>query len=153
MELTVKAALEEAVDTERKTLEFLEGLRKVVKNLGTKTLIDDLSAKIGKLKVQLEEALANEDIEGLGLNAKCYFGDLGIGKYKMHEVVREEMSGQDVLTIAIQYEEKALKFYESLAEQFQGQPSERLFLKLAVEKACMRNDLQRMYDEIVMQEN
>jgi len=63
------------------------------------------------------------------------------------------MTVQDVLMIAMKHEDNSRIFYEKLAERFKGQEVEELFKRLAIEESCHRNNIQKMYDEIILTEN
>ncbi|WP_022851197.1 ferritin family protein [Limisalsivibrio acetivorans] len=153
MDADVRKALEEAKVKKELSFEFYEKLLNVVSDLSTKALIKDLMEQKDKHTKAIKEALEQGSLDGLGLDVSCRWKGLGIGKNAKPEVVTGELTVQDVLLIAIRYEENSVKYYEDLAEKFKGQPAGDVFDRLASDEACHRNDIQRMYDDIVNMEN
>lgn len=153
MDASVRKALEEAKEKKALSYEFYDKLLKVVSDLSTKELIKDLMEQKSKHKEIIEQALETGSLENLGLDVSCRWKGLGIGQGVKPEVVTGELTVQDVLLIAIRYEDNSVKYYEDLAEKFKDTPAGDVFFKLASDEACHRNDVQRMYDDIVNLEN
>jgi rubrerythrin len=153
MENDVRKALEEAGEKKKLSYEFYKKLLNVVSDLSTKALIKDLVEQKKKHGEIIEQALETGSLDNLGLDVSCRWKGLGIGEGVKPEVVTGELTVQDVLLIAIRYEENSVKYYEKLAEDFKGSPAGEVFFKLASDEACHRNEVQRMYDDIVNLEN
>lgn len=153
MDVTVRKALEEAKEKKALSYEFYNKLLKVVADLSTKELIKELLEQKKKHTEIIERALDSGSLENLGLDVSCRWKGLGIGTGVKPKVVTGELTVQDVLLIAIRYEENSVKYYEELAEKFKDQPAGGVFFKLASDEACHRNDVQRLYDDIVNLEN
>jgi|Wag4MinimDraft_13_1082653.scaffolds.fasta_scaffold01335_5 rubrerythrin len=152
-EITIKKALEDAKEKEDLAYEFYKKLENVVSDLGAKSIIRELAEEEVKHKELIDEVIKTGKISEIGLNTKCYYTDLGISKIVLPEVITEDLSVQDVLRIAMKHEDNSRIFYEKMAERFKGEEAEELFQKLAVEESCHRNNIQEIYDDIVLSEN
>jgi len=155
MELTVKEALEEAAQKEQLAYEFYNKLLDVVKDLSAKEILKDLAKQELEHKAVIEEALEKGTLDVIGLNQKCSFVNYGIGVAPTvkPEVVTESLNVQEILIIAIKHEENSRLFYEEMAKRFENTAAADAFTRLAEEEACHRNDIQRMYDDIINLEN
>ncbi|MCA1926918.1 MAG: ferritin family protein [Calditerrivibrio sp.] len=153
MEITIREALEDAKEKETFAYEFYMKLLDFVKDLGAKSIIRELAEEEVKHRELIESVMSGGKISNLGLDVKCYYTDLGISKIVLPKVIKEDMTVQDILQIAMKHEDNSRVFYEKLADKFSGQEVEELFRRLAIEEACHRNNIQKMYDEIILTEN
>jgi len=153
MEITIREALDDARQKEILAYEFYQKLLSYVKDLGAKAIIRELAEEEFKHRDLIDKIIETGDIDIIGLDTKCYYTDLGITDIVLPKVIKDDMSVQDILRIAIKHEDNSSVFYEKLADRFKGQEVENLFRKLAVEEACHRNNIQRIYDEVILSEN
>lgn len=153
MEITIREALEDAKEKETLAYDFYMKLLDFVKDLGAKSIIRELAEEEVKHKELIESVIKSGKISYLGMDIKCYYTDLGISKIVLPKVIKEDMTVQDILQIAMKHEDNSRVFYEKLADKFSGQEVEELFRRLAIEEACHRNNIQKMYDEIILTEN
>lgn len=153
MEITIKEALEDAKQKEVLANEFYMKLYDYVKDLGAKAIIKELADEEIKHRELIQSIIDGGKISELGQDIKYYYTDLGISKLVLPRVITPEMSVQDILRIAMKHEDNSRIFYEKLAEKFAGSEVEELFRKLAVEESVHRNNIQKMYDEIILTEN
>jgi len=153
MEITIREALEDAKEKEILAYEFYQKLLTYVKDLGAKAIIRELAEEEIKHRDLIDKIMTTGDIKIAGLDTKCYYTDLGITNMVLPKVIKEDMSVQDILRIAIKHEDNSRIFYEKLADKYKGQEVEELFRRLAVEEACHRNNIQKIYDEIILTEN
>jgi rubrerythrin len=153
MEESVRQALEEAKERKALSCAFYEKLLLAVSDLSTKELIKELIEQKRKHMNNITEALNTGTFDKLGLDVSCRWKGLGIGEGVKPKVVTGELTVQDVLLIAIRYEDDSIKYYEKLAEKFASTPAAEVFTRLAADEACHRNDVQFMYDDIVNREN
>jgi rubrerythrin len=153
MEITIREALDDARQKEILAYEFYQKLLSYVKDLGAKAIIRELAEEEIKHRDLIDKIIETGDIDIIGLDTKCYYTDLGITDIVLPKVIKDDMSVQDILRIAIKHEDNSRVFYEKLADRFKGQEVENLFRKLAVEEACHRNNIQRIYDEVILSEN
>lgn len=153
MEITIREALDDARQKEILAYEFYQKLLSYVKDLGAKAIIRELAEEEIKHRDLIDKIIETGDIDIIGLDTKCYYTDLGITDIVLPKVIKDDMSVQDILRIAIKHEDNSSVFYEKLADRFKGQEVENLFRKLAVEEACHRNNIQRIYDEVILSEN
>lgn len=155
MEITVRQALEDASLKEQLAYEFYKKLLDVVKDLSAKEVLKELAQQELDHKNIIDKALEQGTLDALGLDASCNYKNLGIGVSSglKPEVVTEGLNVQDVLLIAIKHEENSRLFYEEMVQRFKGTDAEAAFTKLAIEEACHRNEIQKMYDDIINLEN
>lgn len=153
MEASVRQALEEAKERKALSCAFYDKLLLAVSDLSTKELIKELIEQKTKHLKSINEALEKGSLEQLGLDVSCRWKGLGIGEGIKPKVVTGELTVQDVLLIAIRYEDDSIKYYEKLAEKFEHTPDGEVFRRLAADEACHRNEVQFMYDDIVNREN
>lgn len=153
MEITIREALEDAKQKEILAYEFYQKLMTYVKDLGAKAIIKELAEEEVKHRDLIDKIMQTGDINIVGLDTKCYYTDLGITNIVLPKVITEDMSVQDILRIAMKHEDNSRVFYEKLADKFKGQEVEELFRRLAVEEACHRNNIQKIYDEVILTEN
>lgn len=153
MEITVREALEDAKERESLAYEFYLKLQDYVKDLGAKAIIRELADEEIKHRELIDAVIKEGKISKIGLDTKCYYTDLGISNLVLPKVITEDMTVQDVLMIAMKHEDNSRIFYEKLADRFKGQEVEELFRRLAIEESCHRNNIQKMYDEIILTEN
>lgn len=153
MEITIREALEDAKEKEILAYEFYQKLLTYVKDLGAKAIIRELAEEEVKHRDLIDKIIGTGDLNIAGLDTKCYYTDLGITDMVLPKVIKEDMSVQDILRIAIKHEDNSRIFYEKLADKYKGQEVEELFRRLAVEEACHRNNIQKIYDDIILTEN
>lgn len=153
MEITIREALEDAKQKEILAYEFYQKLMTYVKDLGAKAIIKELAEEEVKHRDLIDKIIETGDINVVGLDTKCYYTDLGITNIVLPKVITEDMTVQDILRIAMKHEDNSRVFYEKLADKFKGQEVEELFRRLAVEEACHRNNIQKIYDEVILTEN
>lgn len=153
MDLTVREALEDAIKREDVAYDYFTKLQAMVKDPGTKKLLEELAEEELQHKAEMQKLLDTGDVSGVDLSCSCAYRDLGLQDTLANKAIDENVTVQDVLAIAIKAEDSARLFYEGLAEQFKGQEVEKLFVKLACDEMCHRNEFQKMYDEIVYSEN
>ncbi|KAA0257711.1 rubrerythrin [Deferribacter autotrophicus] len=152
-EITLKKALEDALDKEQKAHDFYMKLYDLLSDLGAKAIIKELAEEEVKHREMITKAMETGKIEHIGLDTKFYTTDLGIAQMVLPQVITEDMSVQDVLRIAMKHEDNSRIFYEKLAEKFAGSEAEEFFRRMAVEEANHRNKIQNIYDDIVYDEN
>ncbi len=152
-EITIKEALEDAKEKEILAYEFYKKLENIVQDLGAKSIIRELAEEELKHRDLIDQVIKSGDIDAIGLESKYYYTDLGISKIVLPQVITEDMSVQDVLRIAMKHEDNSRIFYEKLADKFKGEKVEKLFRNLAIEESGHRNNIQKIYDDIIFSEN
>ncbi|MGA1846411.1 ferritin family protein [Deferribacter abyssi] len=152
-EITLKKALEDALDKEQKAHDFYMKLCELITDLGAKSIIKELAEEEIKHKEMIKTAIETGKIEHIGPETKFYTTDLGIAQMVLPQVITEDLSVQDVLRIAMKHEDNSRVFYEKLAEKFKGTETEDFFKRMAIEEATHRNKIQNIYDDIIYEEN
>jgi len=153
MEATVIEALKEAANKEQLTYDFYQKLLDLVSDLSSKAIIKELMETKQRFKKEIEDSIMCGCLDKLGLDSSCKLRDLGIGKTGHSEVVKPDLNVQELLLIAIRHEDGSIKFYESMADKFEGTEAGEAFKRLAYDVACHKKDIQYIYDDIVNLEN
>jgi len=79
--------------------------------------------------------------------------NLKISDYLVDVEITPQSSIQDILIFSMKCEQKAVEMYTHLQEEYTGQAEKDLFSKLAREELKHKNDLEKLYDDFVYQEN
>ncbi|MCD4817351.1 MAG: ferritin family protein [Candidatus Cloacimonetes bacterium] len=79
--------------------------------------------------------------------------DLHISDYIVSAEPSDDMSYQDILTIAIKREEAAAILYSNMAEMINDAELKNLFKKLAAEEAGHKLKFEKIYDDEILKEN
>ena len=124
-----------------------------MEDLGTKSMIKELAAEELMHKDIINKAIDEGQIENIKLGEKCYILDLGIANIVTPEVVDKDMTVGTVLRIAMKYSENMRLFYENMANRFKGNEVEKIFRQCEHEEMCHRNNIQLLYDDLILSEN
>ncbi len=142
---SIDEVLEFAINREKEAVQFY-------KDLSKHELIADLAATFTEL--------AQEEAKHVKLLTNIAKNKTPITSYKLHEVTNlkisdylvemeysEGMPMQDILVLAMQREEKALKLYTNLATGSSNDEFTKLFMFLAQEEAKHKLIFERLYDD------
>ena len=116
-------------------------------------MIKELASEELNHKNIINTAIDKGQIENIKLGEKCYILDLGIANIVTPEVVEKDMSVGTVLRIAMKYSENMRLFYQNMAGRFRGEEVEKIFKQLEHEEMCHRNNIQLLYDDMILSEN
>jgi len=140
-----------ALDKETEARDFYMQAVDLVKILGTKALLREL-AKMEQGHIDLiTKALETGVVETIGRPVEIQ--DIRLSDYLIpEEQITNKSTSQDIMTIAIQREARAEKFYTDIAGSFQGSDVESLFRRLAGEESNHRGWLEKEYEDVYMKE-
>ena len=79
--------------------------------------------------------------------------DMKISDYMVNMEYRPDMEFQDIMVLAMKREDKAVKLYEELAGTCTDREVCKLFAMMAEEEKKHKFDLEKEYEETVLQEN
>lgn len=146
---TVDEILDFAMNSEQKAVDFYTGLAAKVKNEEMKTVFLEFAqeevghkARIQKIKEERIFVLPKEKI-----------ADLKVSDYVDSVEVREDMSYQEALIVAMNREKAAFNLYTRLAGKTEVPELKSLFLSLAQEESKHKLRFEMEYDEYVLREN
>ena len=146
---TLKEILEVAIDFERTARDFYTDLiPKVKKNI--RYLVEELAEEEQEHFDLFSEMLARSDIEEqLKMEIERPASDNKFSDCIHLPDLGESPNDQDVLQYALMREHTAMEQYHSLAQSTEDGPIHDLFLFLANEETKHKNELEKIYYEVV----
>ncbi|MBD3288965.1 hypothetical protein GF337_09195 [candidate division KSB1 bacterium] len=150
-EMTIKDALQLAIDEEIKAYNLYNETSQKVKNSGARKMLVELANEELKHREALEKIITNDDYKALG-NA-IDRNKFGIAEFLEETQLKETASIQEILIFAIKEEEKALNFYNAMKLNFPGTDMQEVFGRLAAEEMGHKQKLEREYEEHILREN
>lgn len=149
--MTIKKALQVAIQEEIKAYNLYMETREKVTNSGTKAMLLDLAdQELGHRKL-LENIIHEENYLELGDNIQQE--SQAIAEFLVTSELNKNATPQDVMIFAMKEEEKAFNFYDYLKNNFMGTELENIFSRLAAEERGHKIKLEREYDEYILREN
>lgn len=150
-EMTIKDALQLAIDEEIKAYNLYNETSQKVKNSGARKMLVELANEELKHREALEKIITDDDYKSLG-NA-IDKNKFGIAEFLEETQLQESASIQEILIFAIKEEEKALNFYNAMKLNFPGTDMQQVFERLAAEEMGHKQKLEREYEEHILREN
>lgn len=148
---TIREAIKLAIIEEMNAYDLYKKTSEKVKSKGTKNMLSELAEQEKAHQAFLEQ-IVDEDDAGL-LGEGIPEESLGIANFLVASNLKENATPKDVLVFAIKEEEKALKFYTDLKNFYAGTELEKLFNRLAAEERGHKIQLEKEYEDNVLQEN
>lgn len=149
--ITVKQALEIAINEEKKAYQLYMETSEKLTNLGSKQMLSELAQQeLGHQKT-LEKIITAEKYELLGKNIDQ--NRLGISEFLDSSELHAHANPQEVLIFAIKEEEKAINFYVEMKADFSGTELEKVFERLAAEERLHKQRLEMEYEDNILKEN
>jgi rubrerythrin len=139
-----------AIRKEHDARELYVMLRDMVKDPGTKALLEDLAQQELSHRNVLETALKGGTIDRIG--GKKEAKDLHLSDYMVTEDIGPDSTPQEVMLFAIKKEQEAYSIYHMLLGNYEGTELEELFSRLAKEEMRHKEALEKEYEEHFMQE-
>lgn len=150
-QMTIKDALQIAINAEIKAYNLYRDMREKVANAGTKAMLKELAdMELGHQRL-LENIVKKEQYRKLGENVPQE--SRGIADFLVAAELQQNATPQDAIIFAMKEEEKAFNFYHSMGEQFTGTELEQVFSKLASEELGHKQKLEAEYETHIMWEN
>jgi rubrerythrin len=139
-----------AIRREHDAYELYVMFRDMVKDPGSKALLEDLAKQELSHRDLLETALRGGTIDRIG--GKREPRDLQLSDYMVTENIGPDSTPQEVMLFAIQKEQEAHSIYHMLLGNYEGTELEELFSRLVKEELRHKEALEREYEEHFMQE-
>ena len=150
-QMTIKDALQIAIDAEIKAYNLYIDTREKITNAGTKAMLKELAdMELGHRRL-LENIVKKEQYTKLGENVPKE--SRGIADFLVAAELQQNATPQDAIIFAMKEEEKAFNFYDDMRNQFAGTELEKVFNKLASEELGHKRRLEAEYEAHIMWEN
>ena len=138
-----------AIEKEQDAVDFYNDLAAKAKNETIKTEL----LKIKVMEEQHRDRLKHLDTTILIASSPKAVVDLKMADYVVKAEPSDDMSWQDILTIAMHREAAAMKLYQNLAAKITDAQAKQLFEVLAKEEGAHKLYFEKIWDEEVMTEN
>lgn len=138
-----------AIDGEKDAIRFYQYLQGLVKFSALRELLKDME-NMEKGHIVILENIRSKGTDQIELKTVA---DIHISQYVPEVEIKENLSYQDILIIAMKKEEQAQNLYTDLAGNFAGTESEKIFLKLANEEAAHKLKFETLYDKYILKDN
>ena len=143
----LKAVIDFAIQKEEEAAELYESASKEESMSGAKDMLLEFSNEEKKHQAMLEK-FGTEGIDKSVASYKLkWIPDLKRSDYVIELEYKAGMGYKDLLMLAMKQEEKALKLYNNLLKQAEGEESKKLFQFLCQEEANHKLKLETMYDD------
>ena len=133
-----------AIEREKSAVDFYLNLKEIVFFKDNQELMDTL-VEMEKVHIEVLESIRLKTMKNVLLPR---LDSLDVEEYATEEIVPSaDLSYQDILSMAMQREEKSFRFYSKIASESQDPEIKKLFLRLATEEACHKAHFERLFDE------
>jgi len=135
-----------AIKREKSAVDFYLHLKEVVFFKEKQELLDTL-VEMEEVHIDVLESIRLKTMKNVLLPQ---LESLDVEEYATEEIVPSaDMSYQDILSMAMQREEKSFRFYSKIASESQDPEIKKLFLRLAAEEACHKAHFEKLFDELI----
>ena len=146
---SVEELLDFAIEKEAEAAMFYSELAEKMRSTGMQSVFSQFSTEELKHKRKLEEVKAGKHFVG----ADEKVADLKIADYLADVPVKEDMSYQDALILAMKREKAAFKLYNDLAAIAPDEETRQVLLVLAQEEAKHKLGIETEYDRRILTDN
>ncbi len=140
-----------ALDKEKEAVQFYTEAGAIVKNPGTKVMLEELAAEEQRHVAMLTDIKSGKTLEIIGTQPLPPAMDLS--KYLVSEPINTRSTPQDIMIIAIKREERAIAFYASQIPFVSGTDLQAVFEHLFRWEQAHKERLEAEYDRIVLKDN
>ena len=138
-----------AIAGEKDAIKFYQGLQEKVKFQAQIEMLKEFE-DMEKGHILILENIRNKGFEKIEIKEVT---DLHISDYIVDVEPSDNMSYQDILTVAIKREEAATILYSNMAKMIHNDELKNLFQKLATEESGHKLKFEKMYDDDILKEN
>jgi rubrerythrin len=149
--MTIKQALQLAIEAEIKAYNLYSNLQEKVIHAGTKSMLSELAEQEKGHQAILIGVLSNGNYRGWEILMSPE--RLGIVSPAVTIKITEQSNPQEIMIFAINEEQKAINFYAELQQHYQGNELEKIFANLTSEEQAHKIKLEREYEDFFMREN
>jgi len=118
-----------------------------------KDILGDLASQEQGHRTRLERIIEGNTFERLSKVQKRKVQDLKITDYLVEVPLSPDSSLQDILIVAGKRERASFELYSALARVAEDDATRELFEFLSNEELAHKNRVERLYDELVYQDN
>ena len=142
---SVDEILNFAIDREKEAVEFYTSLAKEATRASLKETFENFAKEEEKHVALLSDIAGNkEKIDAYEFKT---ITDLKISDYMVEKEYEEGMPMPEILKLAMKREEKAVKLYQTLADQTDNEEAKKVFMILVQEESKHKLALESMYDD------
>lgn len=150
---SIEQILQRAIQFEEQAYDFYVGAVRMVKQAHIQQALKDMAAEEVKHKDRLEALLAGDTKTLIKVEKRGAIQDLKLAEYLVAPSLGPDASFQDVLVVAMHREKSSFEFYSAMASIAEGAAAKDLFEFLAQEELTHKNRIEKIYDEVVYQQN
>ncbi|MDT8378270.1 MAG: ferritin family protein [Desulfotignum sp.] len=139
-----------AIDKENEAVEFYQSQAEKATKASLREIFESFAREEQKHAALLSDIAGNkEKIESYEFKK---IPDLKISDYMVEKDYEEGMPMPEILKVAMKREEKAVKLYQTLADQTDNADAKKLFLMLVQEESKHKLGLETMYDDYLAEQ-
>ena len=139
-----------AIGKENEAVEFYQSQAEKATKASLKDIFESFAKEEQKHAALLSDIAGNkEKIESYEFKQ---IPDLKISDYMVEKDYEEGMPMPEILKVAMKREEKAVKLYQTLADQTDNADAKKLFLMLVQEESKHKLGLETMYDDYLAEQ-
>lgn len=147
---SIDEILKFAIDKENEAVAFYQSQAAKATKPSLKEIFEKFSKEEEKHAALLSDIAGNkEKIESYEFKK---IPDLKISDYMVEKDYEEGMPMPEILKVAMKREEKAVKLYQTLADQTNNADAKKVFLMLAQEESKHKLGLESMYDDYMAEQ-
>ncbi len=140
-----------AIDKENEAVAFYQSQAEKATKASLKEVFESFAKEEEKHAALLSDISGNkEKIESYEFKK---IPDLKISDYMVEKDYEEGMPMPEILKVAMKREEKAVKLYQTLADQTDNADAKKLFLMLVQEESKHKLGLETMYDDYLAEQD
>jgi rubrerythrin len=140
-----------AIDKENEAVAFYRDQAEKTTKASLKEIFESFAKEEEKHAALLSDMSGNkEKIESYEFKK---IPDLKISDYMVEKDYEEGMPMPEILKVAMKREEKAVKLYQTLADQTDNADAKKLFLMLVQEESKHKLGLESMYDDYLAEQD
>jgi rubrerythrin len=140
-----------AIDKENEAADFYQSQAAKATKASLKEIFESFAKEEQKHAALLSDIAGNkEKIESYEFKK---IPDLKISDYMVEKDYEEGMPMPEILKVAMKREEKAVKLYQTLADQTDNADAKKVFLMLVQEESKHKLGLETMYDDYLAEQD
>jgi rubrerythrin len=148
---SIDEILKFAIDKENEAVDFYQSQAAKATKASLKEIFESFAKEEQKHAALLSDISGNkEKIESYEFKK---IPDLKISDYMVEKDYEEGMPMPEILKVAMKREEKAVKLYQTLADQTDNADAKKVFLMLVQEESKHKLGLETMYDDYLAEQD
>ncbi|MEX1297549.1 MAG: ferritin family protein [Desulfotignum sp.] len=148
---SIDEILKFAIDKENEAVEFYQSQAAKATKASLREIFESFAREEKKHAALLSDIAGNkEKIDSYEFKK---IPDLKISDYMVEKDYEEGMPMPEILKVAMKREEKAVKLYQTLADQTDNADAKKVFLMLVQEESKHKLGLESMYDDYLAEQD